>query len=312
MKAIRCKVYGPPSSLVLEELESLKPGPKEVVVGVKACGINFPDTLIIQGLYQFKPDLPFTPGSDIAGVVKEVGEEVTHLKKGDEVFGFVPYGALAEEVIVPSNSCFPKPKKMDYPVAASFMMAYGTSHHALKDRAKLKKGETLLVLGADVIYDPVGGDYSDRTLEKMSEDEWDAVIEVNLKGVFLCTQAVVPYMKANKYGRIVSAASNVGLRGNFGQTNYAATKAGVIAMAKTWTVEFGKHGITANAIAPGFTMTDMVSQIPEEHFDAIKASIPLKTVAQPIDFAYGYLYLASDEARFISGICLTIDGGTSR
>ncbi len=148
MKAIRCKAYGPPSSLVLEELESLKPGAKEVVVGVKACGINFPDTLIIQGLYQFKPELPFTPGSDIAGVVKEVGEEVTHLKKGDEVFGFVTYGALAEEAIVPSNSCFPKPKKMDYPVAASFMMAYGTSYHALKDRAKLKEGETLLVLGA--------------------------------------------------------------------------------------------------------------------------------------------------------------------
>ncbi len=152
----------------------------------------------------------------------------------------------------------------------------------------------------------------DRTLEKMSEDEWDAVIEVNLKGVFICTQAVAPYMKANKYGRIVSAASNVGLRGNFGQTNYAATKAGVIAMSKTWTMELGKYGITANAIAPGFTMTDMVKKIPEEHFAAIKASIPLKTVAQPMDIAYGYLYLASDEARFVSGICLTIDGGTSR
>lgn len=152
----------------------------------------------------------------------------------------------------------------------------------------------------------------DRTLEKMSEEEWDAVIEVNLKGVFICTQAVAPYMKENKYGRIVSAASNVGLRGNFGQTNYAATKAGVIAMAKTWTVELGKHGITANAIAPGFTMTDMVKMIPDEHFETIKAGIPLRTVAQPIDIAYGYLYLASDEARFVSGICLTIDGGTSR
>ncbi len=152
----------------------------------------------------------------------------------------------------------------------------------------------------------------DRTLEKMSEEEWNAVIDVNLKGVFLCAQAVMPYMKANKYGRIVSAASNVGLRGNFGQTNYAATKAGVIAMAKTWTLELGKYGITANAVAPGFTMTNMVEKIPEEHFAAIKDSIPLKTVAQPIDIAYGYLYLASDEARFVSGICLTIDGGTSR
>ena len=152
----------------------------------------------------------------------------------------------------------------------------------------------------------------DRTLEKMSEEEWDAVIAVNLKGVFICTQAAVPYMKANTYGRIVSAASNVGLRGNFGQTNYAATKAGVIAMSKTWTTELGKYGITANAIAPGFTMTDMVKKIPEEHLKAIVASIPVKTVAQPIDIAYGYLYLASDEARFVSGICLTIDGGTSR
>ena len=125
----------------------------------------------------------------------------------------------------------------------------------------------------------------DRTLEKMSEDEWDAVIDVNLKGVFICTQAVVPYMKANKYGRIVSAASNVGLRGNFGQTNYAATKAGVIAMSKTWTMEFGKYGITANAIAPGFTMTDMVEKIPDEHFAKIKESIPLRTVAQPIDLS---------------------------
>jgi 3-oxoacyl-[acyl-carrier protein] reductase len=152
----------------------------------------------------------------------------------------------------------------------------------------------------------------DRTLEKMTEDEFDAVIEVNLKGVFICTQAVAPYMKANNYGRIVSAASNVGLRGNFGQTNYAATKAGVIAMSKTWTMELGKYGITANAIAPGFTMTDMVDKIPQEHYEAIKASIPLKTVAQPIDIAYGYLYLASDEARYVSGICLTIDGGISR
>ena len=139
----------------------------------------------------------------------------------------------------------------------------------------------------------------DRTLEKMSEEEFDSVVDVNLKGVFICTQAVAPYMKSKNYGRIVSAASNVGLRGNFGQTNYSATKAGVIAMSKTWTMELGKYGITANAIAPGFTMTDMVDKIPEEHFDAIKASIPLKTVAQPLDIAYGYLYLASDEARFV-------------
>lgn len=148
MKAILCKAFGTPSSLVLEEVESPKPKEKEVLVTLKACGVNFPDTLIIQGLYQFKPALPFTPGSDIAGLVKEVGEGVKHLKVGDEVFGFVMNGGFAEEVIVPSNACFLKPKDMDFPVAASFMMAYGTSYHALKDRAQLKAGETLLVLGA--------------------------------------------------------------------------------------------------------------------------------------------------------------------
>ena len=148
MKAIRCTSYGPPSNLVLENVEDLKAGPKQVVVSTKACGLNFPDTLIIQGLYQFKPDLPFTPGSDLAGIVKEAGEGVQHLKVGQEVFGFVPYGALAEEVLVPANACFPKPPQMDFETAASFLMAYGTSYHALKDRGKLKERETLLVLGA--------------------------------------------------------------------------------------------------------------------------------------------------------------------
>jgi len=148
MKAIRCKAYGPPSSLVLEEIDNLKPKAKEVLVEVKACGLNFPDTLIIQGLYQFKPELPFTPGSDVAGIVKEIGDQVSHLKVGQEVFGFVAHGGLAEEVLVPASACFPKPPKMDFPIAASFLMAYGTSYHALKDRGHLVKGETLLVLGA--------------------------------------------------------------------------------------------------------------------------------------------------------------------
>ncbi|MDF4204599.1 NADPH:quinone oxidoreductase family protein [Maribacter sp. SA7] len=148
MKAIRCKKFGPPSSLVLEDVEHLSPKAKEVLVEVKACGLNFPDTLIIQGLYQFKPELPFTPGSDVAGIVKEVGEGVSHLKVGQEVFGFVAHGGLAEEVLIPSNACFPKPPQMDFPIAASFLMAYGTSYHALKDRGNLAEGETLLVLGA--------------------------------------------------------------------------------------------------------------------------------------------------------------------
>jgi NADPH2:quinone reductase len=148
MYAIRCKKYGPPSELVYEEITDLQPGPKEVLVAVKACSVNFPDTLIIQGKYQFKPECPFTPGSDIAGVVKSIGEGVSHLKVGDEVFAMVPYGGFAEEVIVPKNICFPKPPQMSFELAASFLMTYGTSYHALKDRAQLKEGETLLVLGA--------------------------------------------------------------------------------------------------------------------------------------------------------------------
>jgi len=148
MKAIVCKEYGPPSGLVVEDVSLPELGEKEVLVEVKACGVNFPDTLIIQGLYQVKPPLPFTPGSDIAGVVKAVGAKVKNLKVGTEVFGFAQNGGFAEEVIVSAKTCFPKPPVMDFPVAASFMIAYGTSYHALKDRARLKEGETLLVLGA--------------------------------------------------------------------------------------------------------------------------------------------------------------------
>ncbi len=148
MKAMLCKTLGHPSTMVLEDIPSPVPGKKEVLVTIKACSVNFPDTLIVQGLYQFKPSPPFSPGSDIAGIVKAVGEEVKNVKVGDEVFGVIPYGGFAEEAIVPAHSVFPKVPMMDYKVAASFMMAYGTSYHALKDRARIKEGETLVVLGA--------------------------------------------------------------------------------------------------------------------------------------------------------------------
>jgi len=148
MKALLCKELGHPSKLVLEDIPSPTPKKKEVLVTVKACSVNFPDTLMVQGLYQFKPPLPFAPGSDIAGVVKAVGEGVKHVKPGDDVFGIVQHGGFAEEVIANANTVFPKPPMMNYHQAASFMMAYGTSYHALKDRAALKEGETLLVLGA--------------------------------------------------------------------------------------------------------------------------------------------------------------------
>lgn len=148
MKAIICEKFGPPASLVYKEIPKPSAKDKEVVVRVTACSLNFPDTLIIQGKYQFKPPLPFTPGSDIAGVIAEVGKSVKHLKIGDEVIGFVPHGGFAEYVTAPSKNIFPKPLQMEATVAASFLMAYGTSYHALKDRAKLEAGETLVILGA--------------------------------------------------------------------------------------------------------------------------------------------------------------------
>ncbi len=148
MKAIVCEKFGPPSDLVLREFPSPVPGPKDVLIEIRACSVNFPDTLIIQGKYQFKPELPFIPGNDIAGVVKAVGEKVHHLAVGDEVFGFVMQGGFAEEVLAPGKNIFPKPPNMNFVTAASFMMAYSTSYHALVDRAKIQAGETLVVLGA--------------------------------------------------------------------------------------------------------------------------------------------------------------------
>ncbi len=152
----------------------------------------------------------------------------------------------------------------------------------------------------------------DKTLLKMSDDEWDAVIDVNLKGLFYCTKAVAPIMKEKGYGRIISASSTTGLRGNYGQTNYAATKAGVIGMTKTWALELGRYGITVNSIAPGYTQTPMTEAIPDNIKQMALMTIPVGFVAEPMDLAVGYLFLASDEARFVSGICLPIDGGFTR
>jgi 3-oxoacyl-[acyl-carrier protein] reductase len=152
----------------------------------------------------------------------------------------------------------------------------------------------------------------DRTLLKMSKQEWDDVIAVNLTGVFNCTQAVAPIMKEQNYGRIVSASSNVALRGNYGQTNYVATKSAIIGMTKVWAMELGRFGITVNCIAPGFIHTAMTDAMPEAVREQSLPLIPLGKWGYPEDIANGYLYLASDEASFVSGICLTIDGGASR
>jgi len=152
----------------------------------------------------------------------------------------------------------------------------------------------------------------DRTLLKMTMQEWDDVISVNLTGVFICTQAVAPIMKEQNYGRIVSASSNVAIRGNFGQTNYVATKSAIIGMTKVWAMELGRYNITVNCIAPGFITTAMTDLMSEEIRKQSIPHIPLGKWGVPDDIANGYLYLASDEASFVSGICLTIDGGAAR
>jgi NADPH2:quinone reductase len=148
MKAIVCKQYGPPESLAYEEVPALQPGPGEVVVSVKAASLNFPDVLIIQNKYQFKPPLPFSPGSELAGVVKAVGEGVQRWKPGDRVMAFTTYGAFAEEAKTEASRLIPMPGAMSFETAAAFVLAYGTSDHALRDRGGLRAGETLLVLGA--------------------------------------------------------------------------------------------------------------------------------------------------------------------
>lgn len=148
MKAVLCKAYGPPENLALAELDAPRPGKDQVLVNVKASGINFPDTLIIQGKYQFKPPLPFIPGSDVAGIVTAVGESVRHVQIGSHVIGTTNIGGFAEEVAVDSPMLISIPDSVDLTAAAGLVMPYGTSYHALKDRAQLQAGETLLILGA--------------------------------------------------------------------------------------------------------------------------------------------------------------------
>jgi NADPH:quinone reductase len=148
MKAVVCKQFGPPESLAFENLPSPAAGPGEVVVSVRAASLNFPDVLIIQNKYQFKPPLPFSPGSELAGVVKEVGAGVTAFRPGDKVMAFTTYGAFAEEAKTEASRLLPLPEGMDFVTGAAFLLTYATSDHALRDRGALRAGETLLVLGA--------------------------------------------------------------------------------------------------------------------------------------------------------------------
>tara|TARA_Y100001947_G_scaffold65106_1_gene54764 strand:+ start:110 stop:1111 length:1002 start_codon:yes stop_codon:yes gene_type:complete len=148
LKILHCKEYGPIENLVWEDIESPTPGDDEVTISIKAAALNFPDFLIVQGLYQFKPELPFAPGNEGAGVVKKVGKNVKKLKEGDRVYFMAPYGAFAEEICINEFAVFPIADDTSFEVAASYQMAYGTSYHALMQRGELKKDDEVLILGA--------------------------------------------------------------------------------------------------------------------------------------------------------------------
>ena len=149
----------------------------------------------------------------------------------------------------------------------------------------------------------------DATLVKMSEEDFQKVIEINLNGVFYCTQAVVPHMIASGTGKIINTSSVSGVYGNFGQTNYAATKAALIGMTKTWAKELGRKGINVNAVAPGFIATPMVQKMPEKVLQQMENSTSLQRLGKPEDIANAYLFLSSDEASYITGHVLHVDGG---
>ncbi len=168
----------------------------------------------------------------------------------------------------------------------------------------------VLVNNAGIVRDAQLVKYKDgAVVSTMTDEAWDAVINVNLKGVFLCTRAVVPHMIKGGGGVVLSASSVVGLYGNFGQTNYSATKGGLITMTRTWARELGKFGIRVNAVAPGFIATEIISAMPEKVIDAMVAHTPMGRMGKPEDIANAYVWLASDAAAFVHGATISVDGG---
>jgi len=178
-----------------------------------------------------------------------------------------------------------------------------------REQAKQMVKTTLEKYGKIDVLINNAGIVQDAFLSKMTEEQWDKVINVNLKGVFNCTQAVVEVMMNQGNGVIINTSSIVGLEGNVGQVNYAATKAGLIGMTKTLAKELGKKGIRVNAVAPGFIATPMTSNVPEKILEMMKEKTPLRRLGEAKDVAYAYLYLASDEAAFVNGAVLCVDGG---
>ncbi len=181
---------------------------------------------------------------------------------------------------------------------------------AVEDVVKTWGGVEVLVNNAGIVRDAQLVKWKDgAVVDLMSEETFDAVINVNLRGVFLCTRAVVPHMIRAKRGVVLNASSVVGLYGNFGQTNYASTKAGVINMTKTWARELGRYGIRVNCVAPGFIATEILKAMPQKVLDGMVGHTPLGRMGEPDDIAEAYAWLASDRAAFVHGAVLSVDGG---
>jgi 3-oxoacyl-[acyl-carrier protein] reductase len=186
----------------------------------------------------------------------------------------------------------------------------GAVNAAVRDVVARWGAVHVLVNNAGILRDGQLVKYKDGAVAGiMSDEQFDAVIDVNLKGVFLCARAVVPHMIAGGGGVILNASSVVGLYGNFGQTNYVAAKAGLIGMTRVWARELGRYHIRVNAVAPGFILTDMVKAMPEKILQGMKDHTPLGRAGEPEDIANAYLWLASDAASFVSGTVLSVDGG---
>ncbi len=180
-----------------------------------------------------------------------------------------------------------------------------TSYESVENAAK----EVYEKFGSIDILVNNAGITRDATLMKMTPEQWKQVIDVNLTGVFNCTKAVAQFMVEKKYGKIVNTSSVVGLYGNFGQSNYVATKSGIIGMTKVWARELGRKGINVNAVAPGFIATEMIETVPQKVIDNLIEKTPLGRLGKPEDIANAYLFLASEESSFINGAVLSVDGG---
>lgn len=182
----------------------------------------------------------------------------------------------------------------------------------ISNRKSVQKmvSETMKKFGRIDVLVNNAGVIDDVTLKKMTDEQFDRVVNVNMKGTFICAQEVATIMQEQEYGVILNAASVVALYGNFGQTNYVASKAGIIGMTKVWARELGKYNIRVNAVAPGFIQTDMVKDIPEEVLTASLQHVPLKRMGQPEEVAATYCFLASDDACYITGTVISVDGGS--